>query len=225
MRPIIAVHGVTPRKEAAGFSAAFSVDLEQLARKQDSPILEVIECIYSDLLHISALGALDVAADVIRYEMDNIARLPALGRLDALLAQYPGAICVAHSMGSILAIDHLIRCHEPPWHALVTIGSPGGVDIPALPGIAYRDRIDMLKGRDAGIWLDLWAPGDPIATATIAGVSVPGITSVAGLQSAGYPCDSVEIDTGTHPMTSHTTYWQHPTLHRLVLALASQGEQ
>ena len=223
MRSIIAVHGVTPDKDAAGFSAAFALKLEMLARKQGSEVPEVFECVYSDLFFIGALGALDVAADVIRYEVDNAPRFQAQGRLGALLREHPGSICLAHSMGSILAIDHMIRCGKPPWHALVTIGSPGGVDIPALPGDSYRDRIEALKGRDAGIWLDLWAPGDPIATATIAGVSIPGIASVAGLQSAGYPCDSVEVDTGTHPMTSHTAYWHHPTLHRLVLALASQG--
>ena len=127
-------------------------------------------------------------------------------------------------MGSILAIDHLIRCTHPPWHALITIGSPGGVDIPALPGIAYLDRLEALHDREAGKWLDIWAPGDPIATATLAGVAIPGISSVAGLESVGYPCDSVEIDTGTHPMFSHTSYWHHPTLHRLALALASQGD-
>ena len=181
-------------------------------------------------LDYRALGEVDMIADVLRYE-DHKAQIVAamIRELEALVTQLgclPVLVC--HSLGSVLMVDVAAELHRRGrgllWHHIFTFGSPLGVDVPALPGIAYRDRLGPARailGDRAALWVDGYNVGDPFGTGALFGAQLADGTQ--GLQSFGYPCESVHVDLGNHPVEGHTGFWKHQQVAQLALGLALGG--
>lgn len=79
-------------------------------------------------------------------------------------ARQPGPhIVVSHSMGSVIAYDCLKRCGGPPVDALMTIGSPLGIDeVQDRLQPEWTRRDGFPRGRVRGAWINLFDALDPV---------------------------------------------------------------
>lgn len=218
MRPVVCIHGVSEKKNARGFSGALHAEVTRQCQQLQLEAPAWAEVVWSDLMDIpgdAVTAPLDMLADVAAYEHSARKRRAIHKRLTSALAAAPGCILVAHSLGSVVALDVVaLTLSNPLPHALVTMGSPLGIDSPALSFRWRAQWSSILSGR----WLDVWSDADPIVTGRLCGV--PIVQGCDGLQSAGYPCHSRQVDIGQTP-AAHTAYWDSPQVAAWILELAS----
>ena len=223
LREVVCIHGVSERRDATGFSSALRVEVERQSRKHGfGSRLRWTEVVWSDLSDLAARGglvnALDMALDVIRYDRDAALAQRIRETLRGALLARPGAVLVAHSLGSVVACDVLCK-GGVDVSSLVTLGSPLGL---AGAGVDYRSRAPLAASRLVGLdWLDVYSSKDVVHTGALG--SLGAVTGALGLDGAGYPCESREIDLGANPIQAHTGYWRQPLVARWVLAAASKG--
>lgn len=223
MRPIVCIHGVSAEKDARGFSDGLRAEIKYQCEQLQVETPRWAEVVWSDLMDLPGdflTAPLDVLADVVRYEHDGRMRMSVHARLRAALLSFPRAVLVAHSLGSVIALDCLALHRNLRPTAFVTMGSPLGIDS-AVAGFTWR------VGHSRGAveqWVDFWSPLDPIVT----GEWPPGnsiIDGAQGLASVGYECESLRVDMGClmDPYSAHTGYWRSPQVAARILALASEA--
>ena len=223
LREIICIHGVSERRDATGFSSALRVEVERQARKHGlGSRARWTEVVWSDLSDLAASGglanALDMAMDVVRYERDAALRQSVGETLRGSLLARPGSVLVAHSLGSVVALDVLLG-GGVEVSSLITLGSPLGI---SGAGIDFLERAPRASSALEGIdWLDIYSPQDPVHTGALG--SLQAVVGARGLEGSGYPCRSVSIDLGANPIQAHTGYWRQPLVARWVLAAASRS--
>lgn len=213
MRPVVAIHGISPKADATDFSHELRRGVTTLARRHGLEAPQWREVVWSDLSDIrgeSALAQLaDLVQDVERYDHDLTARAAIQGRLRRALGAHSDAVLVAHSLGSAIACDVLCQPNPPDVGALITMGSPLGI-VSELA--SYRWRVEIAQVLEDLDWLDIWSPYDPIHT------GLGWVRGARGLDSVGYPCRSRELE--LVPTVAHTGYWAHPRVAAWVLEAA-----
>lgn len=219
MRPVVCIHGVSGGRDASGFSNEMRDEVARICAYHGHEAPEWHEAVYSDLLDLRGSAVVDILTDATRYEHDNETRLRIFERVRETLRQAPGAVVVAHSLGSVVAYDTLAVTPIADVHALVTLGSPLGI---SLKGHEFLWRAKMARDwwPSTVQWWDFWSELDPIHTGQIAGKQI--VRGAQGLASVGYPCQSRHVDTGCDPLTAHTGYWSSIRIARCVVALATE---
>lgn len=243
-RPVVAIHGISEKRNAAGFSSALKRIVAETARRHNHHNPDQVgiplwsECVWSDLSDLPdrpVLAPLDLFLDVYRYDKEPTLRSDIATRLRAMLT--PDTAVVAHSLGTIVVIEEMIRAasigDERPFAALLTIGSPAGLrldlSIDALGveldidwrrhGMTLTDYAETLKSWGL-CWLDVWCPGDIVHTGHVPVPVFGGPYGTEGLERH-YPTSSLKIDGGNHPVSAHLHYWRNPIVAGLVLDLAT----
>jgi hypothetical protein len=166
------------------------------------------------LLGHARLG-LKIMADVVMYLGDFHYRrciLSTFREREETEASKPVRVIVAHSLGSVIAVESLQTGDLTCPTILVTMGSPLSkwfhrffpADYPS-PDVICRD----IKKRGPFIWVNVFRPDDPIGTS----LSPAGETEI------------IDIDTQqTHlrNLDAHTDYFTDPHVRSLVLASVPQ---
>jgi hypothetical protein len=168
----------------------------------------------------SAMGTVaDYVADVLVYA-EPASRAIILAHVGQQIDEHPGCVLVAHSLGSVIALDLIVQRLRAgqtcPVAALVTVGSPLAIDVPLIPGDAYQDRARHLP---PGLpsWVDYYDQDDPIVSG-----SIWSDAPAQNLRRAGYPCPSLRVDTGAF-VGSHLGYLDHLVIAAGVLGYALGG--
>lgn len=227
--PVVAIHGVS-RGDSSGFSVPLQKEVLFFANGMTPIDLDWREVVWSDLakdeaLHrLGDLGAVlfDYSADVLSYA-DEFFRRKVITRLDAQIrAHQEPVLLVAHSLGSVVAIDYLTALlqqgafNKPPqcWpvHALLTIGSPLGIDVP-LAGVkaGFLDRNEALldlEGLPGFRWTNIFDRDDPVVTGSIFDkpYGEPHLSAFEGYQKLNVL--DFEVDAGIC-VVGHIGYWRH----------------
>ena len=160
-------------------------------------------------------GPIKVLLDITRYVGDPVYRWRILSRLDEFIRQQQGTsstlIVVAHSLGTIIALDYLCNFAKPPggdvW--LVTAGSPfRRFFLRWLPSVLFEpstaDTVAVIGERSRSFrWLNVYRPFDYIGTSL-------------SLAAAG-----VGVDRNTREysrLDGHADYWGDGVVLRTILA-------
>ena len=153
----------------------------------------------------------EYGSDALVYGGQRSVRNAVLTRVEqAIIAAQTPVVIVAHSWGSVVAVDALVRLNQTnpfalPKVALVTLGSPL-----AITG-TDAERIDALQ------WVNVFDPLDPI------GSPLNGVR--------GYVCEDLSVQTTpwysrvrpvAGPLQAHTSYWKHD---RVVDAVVNTAER
>jgi hypothetical protein len=183
-----------------------------------------------------ALGSLsDYAADVAVYS-HRASRAWIMDRVAAqVFAAGPGRVLLAHSLGSVIALDLVLlwlaqgRFTGPrdtwPIAGLITIGSPlgctsglGGLDA-ALQ--RKRECLASPKPPKGWQWRNIADPQDIVVCGLYIG-STPSLSDHDGYRHLGVE-QLPDVDTGGL-CSSHTGYWTDPVVISAVYAMMSEGE-
>lgn len=221
-RPVVCVHGVSADEDASGFSLGLRDEVVRQATGLGILPPAWAEAVYSDLCDLpggAITAPIDMARDVSQYEHDNALQIRVVQRVAEVVRRHPGCILLGHSLGSVVCLDTLALLHDLDVHALVTLGSPLGIDARAVSFI-WRAGLARRWWPSGRRWLDLWDASDPIHTGNLGALDV--VQGAMGLRSAGYPCESQRVDVGCDPYTSHVGYWQSTQVAAAVLDLATE---
>lgn len=256
MRGLLTLHGITNGgdDERRGYSQPLVNALTRWGR----PLLDdatwtpdVTEILYASLLQRCARasglsGRLpgvpaaleDYALDVVVYAGRGCREL-VMTRVSAQIhSAGPGRVLLAHSLGSVVAIDLLMDWlrsgaissakprHQWPIAGLVTIGSPLGIDVPFASGAGFLDRAAAAQGVPGAPpdfrWINIADPQDVVVTGARLG-KTPDLSDTDYAHGyPGYACLGCEqwpdIDCGGY-LDSHGGYWHHPTTAQACLTL------
>lgn len=221
MRPVVCIHGVSEKADARGFSQELRNEVRRQCAQLRIAAPRWSEVVWSDLSDLPggmSSAPLDMLADVLLYERDQRRGDRIRARLTHALQSSPGCVLVAHSLGSVIALDTLAQTARLDVRSLITMGSPLAINAPALD-FTTRAASAAHIGVD---WLDVWSDSDPVHTGAIAGLQI--VQGAHGLASAGYPCESRRVDLGPGP-ESHCRYWSSPQVAAWVLSAASRVGQ
>ncbi|NJD90567.1 MAG: hypothetical protein FIA91_03485 [Geobacter sp.] len=128
---------------------------------------------------------------------------------------------VAHSLGSIYTFDVLnslinsnglfdrTSCKSWPVQALLTIGSPVGLDMFRITG---RDAVKNFGTGDKWFrWLNIWDRNDPVVSGNIFGRQLSGYQIAENFLSSdpgqGWVIRDIAADSGKNWLMAHTAYW------------------
>lgn len=249
----LVIHGISEGGDEGrrGFSAPFGAALESWARGLygDAWGVDLTEVIWAGLAQklsppldaIPDVGELvaDYLVDVVTYARN---RREIMTHCEAqVFAAGPGMPLLAHSLGSVIAVDLVTkwviegrfdgRPETWPIRGLVTIGSPLGIDVPLIDALGFTDRADLLAalGDDAEIaapwrWINLTDPNDVVVQGelwdAVRSRPSPRLDALAGykrLRVEHLP----DIDTGGL-ISAHGGYWTHTAVAQAMLELLTQ---
>lgn len=242
VRPVVCLHGIRPDDdtEVAGFSRPLRDLVTQHAEARGVSLgLDWREIVWADILdshHNAALKkipALPILDDVFDLVLDALAYS---GRAVEEITRHVDRrlravrdetgrppLLVAHSMGSIVSLDLLIRWQLAgrfngpretwPVAGLITLGSPAGIEMPIFHEIGYLNRAHVLATHRAvpGFrWIDIYDGDDPVATGSALGRLGSKREPLHEVRGYDRHCaGSFETDSGWH-FGAHVAYWSDP---------------
>jgi len=251
----IAIHGISEggRVGRMGFSDEFCGALKSWAAPMmddETPWdVEIDEVIWAGLAQKLAppLSSLpDVAKMVVDYLVDVVTyarnRREIMMHCEAqVLSLGPGRPMIAHSLGSVIAIDLVTKwliegrfAGAPetwPIAGLVTIGSPLGIDVPLIDALGFTDRADVLAALPEELalerpwrWISITDPNDVVVQGelwdAVTGRRSPRLEAHEGYRRLGVD-HLPDIDTGGI-ISAHGGYWTHASVAQAMLELLTQ---
>lgn len=250
----IAIHGISEggRVGRVGFSDEFRGALKSWAAPMmddETPWdVEIDEVIWAGLAQKLAppLSSLpDVAEMVADYLVDVVTyarnRREIMLHCEAqVLALGPGRPMLAHSLGSVIAIDLVTKWliegrfdgnpERWPIRGLLTIGSPLGIDVPLLDGLGFTDRATVLAALPEELaperpwrWINLTDASDVVVQGelwdAVRSRPTPRLDALAGYKRLRV--EQLDIDTGGL-ISAHGGYWTHTAVAQAMLELLTQ---
>jgi hypothetical protein len=207
------IQGVVSRAEIERATAALALAL-------GGPVAAGAVLLLQGLGFSPLSTAVDYAIDALLYERAAV-RAEIKNRVRHIISRHAPCVVYAHSLGSVIAVDvltdfareGLLQGPRSGWpvRALVTVGSPLGIDVPLVPGNAYRDRAPLLARQVVGDrmpWANYIDPDDPVADGSLWG-DAPRDTLSRFPGYRGFGATDALLGTGG-VLASHVSYWGHP---------------
>jgi len=181
----------------------------------------------------------DLIADVFIYDGPQRTRLIRDHVRGAVLAERQasgrGVVLHGNSLGSVVALDVVrdmldrgeigpsIAVDRWPVRALLTTGSPLGLDLPLHGGFVDR-AVDLAKRLprplDKFRWENVFDPNDPVVTGSLFGLhkGLVNLTRFPGYKRLRV--HEITPQTGQH-LRAHLGYWDHPLVVQALFRLAN----
>lgn len=231
--PICAIHGVTYGGVAENTNYANPL-FTSLNREGCTASMHSL--VWADLAmklsgRIPDLGltflnhSLDYIVDVLTYHGKGADEIQSKIR-SQIEDKGPGVVVVAHSLGSVVIADcilrwiitgkisHLLPRSKWPVSKIISLGSPLGINVPGMAYLGYTDRAKafdkILKHHmPKGFWVSFSDLNDPIVTGSILGLSRTWepLRRFKGYRKLGV--SDRKLETGYH-IASHLNYWGDP---------------